>query len=198
MPILILLLALALSACAPAGIRDAYRPENNEAILWRNETIPIDPQWNYRGVQKITIRGHVWNSSLPPADEIQTIIFTTEAPTSPSILLLSRVSKTTRTEIFRYLGGSKVRFNNTDYREAHYGLDSNSTNPEYRRYFELIRAGGQEPAPSYAVRILDRLPVDTTLIRIMELTPGQGPAPLPSYGRLYPQERNELIRKNLF
>ena len=37
------------------------------------------------------------------------------------------------------------------------------------------------------VRVLDRLPTDRVLVRIMELTPGEGTLELPPFAELYPQ-----------
>lgn len=195
----ILFLALILlAACAPAPLSSLYQPEAGEVFLWRSEPVPIDPDWQYVGSQKVTVRGTVWNSHLAPADEIQTLIFVRGGQDAPSILLLSRVIKTGQTEIFSVLGGSKTLVRDLPYRETRYGLASETTDPEYRRYFEVIREAGLVPAPTYGVRILDRLPLDTALVRIMELTPAKVNADMPPFGKLYPQEKLEVLPRSFF
>jgi hypothetical protein len=187
-----------LAACAPAPLSSLYRSGAGEVFLWRSEPVPVEPGWRYVGSQAITVRGTVWNTSLAPADEVQTLIFIRDGQDAPSILLLSRVVKTGQTEIFTVLGGSKTLVRDLPYRETHYGLASETVDPEYRRYFDAVRQAGLIPAPTYAVRILDRLPLDTALVRIMELTPADVKADLPSFGKLYPQERLEVLPRPFF
>jgi hypothetical protein len=187
-----------LAACAPAPLSGLYQPGAREIFLWRSESIPLEPGWRLVGTQKITVRGRVWNSNLTPADEVQTLIFAREGQDKSSILLLSRVAKIGTTEIFSFLGGTKALIQGLPYREARYGLASDTTDPEYRRYFEAVREAGLVPAPTYSVRILDRLPLDTALVRIMELTPADVHADLPSFGKLYPQEKLEVLPRPFF
>ncbi len=198
MNILFGLVLAILTGCAHPSFEQRHLPENGMITFWGEEHIPIGPEWTLQGPVKIMVRGSIENSNLQPADLIQTLVYSTQEESSPSILLLTRATSAGTLANYRYLGGNKVEHGNTIYRETLYSLDADSTDPEYRRYFDLIRTKGREPAPSYLVRVLDRLPVDTVLIRIMELSPGQGHAPLPSYGRLYPQERNELIRRDIW
>ena len=183
-----------ISACAPTPFSDRYQPGADTIFLWRNEPIPLDPGWRYVDEVITHVRGELQDSFLTPVDEIRSLIFVREEQEHPAILILSRVIKTSQVDIFRYLGGTKTVIEGYPYRENAYGLSANSTDPEYGQYLEKIRAAGLAPAPEYKVRILDRLPVDTTLIRIMELTPGKSHLTLPAYGKLYPQERRELFR----
>lgn len=190
-----LLIAMALWAgCAHTPLTDRFNPETNEATLWGSETIPLEPGWRLLGVEEINLRGQIWDSFLVPIDEMQTMILV-RGDKEPSILLLSRVVKTGQTEIFRFLGGTKTILGDRPYRENLYGLSSDTTDPEYRRYLEKVRAAGISLAPGYRVRVLDRLPHDTVLVRVMELTPGNATSTLPSYGQMYPQEIQELIRR---
>ena len=192
----VILIAMALSVgCAHAPFTDRFNPETNEATLWGSETIPLEPGWRLIGVEKINLRGSIWNSFLVPIDEMQTMILVRGEEKDPSILLLSRVIKTGQTEIFTYLGGAKTILGDRPYRENLYGLTSDTTDPEYRRYLERVRASGISLAPSYRVRVLDRLPHDSVLVRVMELTPDNMTSSLPSYGQMYPQEIQELIRR---
>ena len=133
------------------------------------------------------------DTSLTPIDVVRSLIFVREGETHPSILIMSRVIKTSQVDIFRFLGGTKTLLGGYPYRETAYGLSADSVDPEYGQYFERIRAAGLTPAPEYTVRVLDRLPVDTVLTRVMELTPGEGASQLPSFARLYPQERLDPI-----
>lgn len=190
-----LLITVALWAgCAHAPFTDRFNPETSEATLWGSETIPLEPGWRLIGVEKINLRGRIWDSFLVPIDEVQTMILV-RGEKEPSILLLSRVVKTGQTEIFTFLGGAKTILGDRPYRENLYGLSSDTTDPEYRRYLEKVRAAGISLAPGYRVRVLDRLPHDTVLVRVMELTPGNATSTLPSYGQMYPQEIQELIRR---
>lgn len=180
-----------LAACARGHLADRHQPGASEISLWRDERIPLAPDWRFLDAERIPVRGAIWNSNLSPSDQIDTLIFTRATDSGTAILLLSRVDKTGRLEIFRYLGGTKTEMGGQTYREARYGLDANSTDPEYMRYFMAMSQAGVPLAENYVVRVLDRLPVDTTLIRVMELTPGPAAPPLPNYGMLYPQERKE-------
>ena len=191
----IVLALVLLAGCAHTKFEDKYTPGAREVSLWGSEIIPIGPEWKYIGVENVTIRGEVWNSPFASADQIQTMVFVRETASGPAALLLSRVVKTGEVEIFNFLGGSKTTLGDRIYREHMYGLSSQTTDPEYRRYFEKLRSAGFSPASGYDVRVLDRLPLDTVLVRIMELTPGQATSELPGYGKLYPQERLEIIRR---
>lgn len=195
---LLLFALMLLAACAPAPFSSLYQPDAGEVFLWRSEPVPIDPGWRYVGTQSVTVRGSIWNSSLTPADMIQTLIFARDGQDAPSILLLSRVIKTGQAEIFSVLGGSKTLVRDLPYRETHYGLASETSDPEYRRYFETVREAGLTPAPTYSVRILDRLSTDTTLVRIMELTPADVTSDLPPFGKLYTQEKLEIFQRPFF
>ena len=191
-----LLIAMTLLVgCTHAPFTDRFNPETSEVTLWGSEAIPLEPGWRLIGVEKINLRGSIWNSFLVPIDEMQTMILVKGEEKEPSILLLSRVVKTGQTEIFTYLGGTKTIIGDRPYRENLYGLTSDTTDPEYRRYLEKVRASGLSPAPSYRVRVLDRLPHDSVLVRVMELTPDNMTSSLPSYGQMYPQEIQELIRR---
>lgn len=194
----VLLIAMALwVGCAHAPFTDRFNPETNEATLWGSETIPLEPGWRLIGVEKINLRGRIWDSFLVPIDEMQTMILVRGEEKEPSILLLSRVVKTGQTEIFTFLGGTKTILGDRPYRENLYGLTSDTADPEYRRYLEKVRAAGISLAPSYQVRVLDRLPHDTVMVRVMELTPGNATSILPSFGKMYPQEIQEPIRQFL-
>lgn len=189
---LILVLFL-LTACTASRFTELYQPGATHVSLWRSESIPLDAGWKYLGAERVTVRGQIWNSSLMPADEMQTMIFVRQEAGIPSLLFLSRVIKTSQTEIFTFLGGTKTVLNGTSYRESEYSLTSNSTDPEYRRYFELVRTTGHALAPGYSVRVLDRLPLDTVLVRSMELTPSETISTLPPFARLYQQEQIETL-----
>ncbi len=184
-------LATAITACSGISVKDAYQTGATEIRLWRNERIPLAPHWRYLGTERMTVRGEYWNSHLTPTDRVETLVFAKEGIDGGSFLLASRVVKTGTIDIFRFLGGNKTDLEGVAYREAHYGLDANSTDPEYQRYLNVLSTAGFTLAPHYAVRVLDRLPLDTVLVRIMELTPGHATLPLPAYGRLYQQERLE-------
>jgi len=183
-----------ISACASTPFNERYQPGADTIFLWRGEPIPLNPGWRYLDEVTARVRGDLQDTSLTPVDDVRSLIFVREEQEHPAILILSRVVKTSQVDIFRYLGGTKTVIEGYPYRENAYGLSANSTDPEYSQYFEKIRTAGLVPAPEYKIRILDRLPVDTTLIRIMELTPGKSHLALPAYGKLYPQERRELFR----
>ncbi|MDY0227995.1 MAG: hypothetical protein RBR38_14340 [Desulfomicrobium apsheronum] len=185
-------------ACSHTPFSERYQPGADTVFLWRNEPIPLEPDWRYLDEEKVLVRGEIQDSILTPVDEVRSLIFVREGQEPPAILILSRVIKTSQVDIFRYLGGIKKDIEGYPYREAAYGLSSDSTDPEYGKYLEKIRAAGLTPAPEYRVRVLDRLPVDTTLVRIMELTPGKAHLTLPAYGKLYPQERRELFHPRSF
>jgi len=184
-----------LAGCAYTPFEERYRPGARDVSLWQSETIPLEPQWRYIGVEQVTVRGKIWDTSLVPMDQMQTMIFVQEGEKGPSILLLSRVVKTGYDGIFKFLGGTKTTLGDQSYRESLYALSPDTTDPEYRRYMDAVRNAGLTLAPDYRVRVLDRLPLDTVLVRVMELTPGEGSHALPSFGKLYPQERQELLRK---
>jgi len=187
-----------LSACTPTPFSDRYQPGADTIFLWRGDPIPLEPGWRYVDEVKILVRGKLQDSILTPVDEVRSLIFVREEQEHPAILILSRVIKTSQIDIFRYLGGTKTVIEGYPYRENAYGLSANSTDPEYGQYLEKIRAAGLAPAPEYKVRILDRLPVDTALVRVMELTPGKSHLTLPAYGKLDPQERREFFRDRSF
>lgn len=186
---------ISISACSHTPFSDRYQPGSDTIYLWQNEPIPLQPEWRYLGEETVGVRGEILDSAHIALDEIRSLIFVRGE--QPEFLILSRVHKTSQTEIFRYLGGTKTLIEGYPYRENVYGLSADTTDPEYRRYFEKIRAAGISPAPGYTVRVLDRLPVDTALVRIMELVPGEASLTLPPYGKLYPQERLELFRSPL-
>jgi len=185
-------------ACSHTPFSERYQPGADTVFLWQNEPIPIEPEWKYLDEVTVSVRGKIHDTSLTPIDMVRALIFVRDGETHPSILVLSRVIKTSQVDIFRFLGGTKTVIGGYPYREATYGLSADSADPEYGQYLERIRAAGLTPAPEYTVRVLDRLPVDTALIRIMELTPGKTHLALPAYGKLYPQEREELFRRQLF
>jgi hypothetical protein len=194
-----ILAALALAAgCATTPFGERYQPGATDVTLWGSTRIPIDPDWQYVGVEKITVRGNLRDTALTPLDHMQTLVFVRQGEETPSILLLSRVIKTPGPETFVFLGGSKTPLGDATYRESRFSLSGQTADPEYRRYLERVREAGHGLASGYAVRVLDRLPVDQVLVRVMELTPGEGGgSPLPAYGRLYPQERHDIIRNRL-
>jgi hypothetical protein len=185
-----------ITACSHAPFSERYQPGSDTIYLWQNEPIPLQPEWRYLGEETVGVRGEILDAALIPIDQIRSLIFVRGE--NPEFLILSQVTKTSQTEIFRYLGGSKTLVEGYPYRENVYGLSAATTDPEYRRYFEKIRAAGISPAPEYSVRVLDRLPVDTTLVRIMELAPGNSSLALPAYGKLYPQERLEPFPRRGF
>lgn len=178
-----------LAGCAGTRFADLYQPGDAEVALWGSETIPVEPGWRYIGAEQFNVRGETRDTSLPPIDLIQTLVFVREGEGPASILLMSRVVKTGDQEVFVFLGGYKTELNGRTFRESLYGLPSETTDPEYRRYLARASAAGAELAPIYRVKVLDRLPVDTVMIRAMELTPGKITSSLPPYGKLYPQER---------
>lgn len=186
------------SACSQTPFSQRYQPGADTVFLWQDEPIPLEPGWRYLGEEKIGVRGEIMDSSLTPIDEVRSLIFARDTAQGPEFLILSRVIKTSQVEIFRYLGGTKTNIEGYPYREAAYGLSADTTDPEYRRYFDKIRLSGISPAPKYKVRVLDRLPVDSALVRIMELAPGETHRALPAYGKLYTQERLELIHRHFF
>ncbi len=191
----VLLLA---SACSHTPLGERYQPGADTISLWQNEPIPLEPGWRYLGEERVGVRGKILDSSLIPTDEVRSLLFVRENGQAPEFLILSRVIKANQVEIFRYLGGTKTDIEGFPYREALYGLSADTADPEYRRYFESIRTAGISPAPAYIVRVLDRLPVDTALVRIMELTPGDRHPSLPAFGNLYPQERLEPFHQRFF
>lgn len=191
-------LVLLAPACSPTPFSARYQPGADTIFLWQGEPIPLEAQWRYLGEERISVRGEIWDSFLIPVDEISSLIFMREDRGDPEFLILSRVMKTSQIEIFRYLGGTKAIIEGYPYREESYALFSDTTDPEYRRYLDKIRAAGITPAPTYKVKILDRLPVDTAMVRIMEFSPGTGYRQLPAYGKLYPQERLELLQRRFF
>ena len=186
------------SACSQTSFSQRYQPGADTVFLWQDEPIPLEPGWRYLGDEKVGVRGEIMDSSLTPIDEVRSLIFARDAGQGPEFLILSRVIKTSQVEIFRYLDGTKTSIEGYAYREAAYGLSADTTDPEYRRYFEKIRQSGISPSPKYKVRVLDRLPVDTALVRIMELAPGETHRVLPAYGKLYTQERREPIHRHFF
>jgi hypothetical protein len=190
------LVLILLFACSHTPLGERYQPGSDTIFLWQNEPIPLQPQWRYLGEEKVGVRGEILDSSLIAQDEIKSLIFVQGE--EPKFLILSLVTKISQTEIFRYLGGAKTYIEGYPYRETVYGLSAATTDPEYRRYFEKIRAAGISPAHEYTVRVLDRLPVDRTLVRIMELAPGNSSLALPAYGKLYPQERLEPFPRRGF
>ena len=190
-PMLILLAVL--TGCAASPYADRYRPGAAEVVLWGSESIPIEPGWRYIGDEQVSVRGKIRDTALTPVDFVQTLVFVKEGEGPASILLLSRVVKTAGREVFVFLGGDKTELGGRDYRESLYYLSSSTTDPEYRRYLAKAASAGGTLASSYRVRVLDRLPVDTVLTRVMELTPGEGASQLPPFARLYPQERLDPI-----
>lgn len=189
---------LLLAACGGPRLADRYQPGASEISLWRGERIPLDPAWHYLGDKRLPVRGALWTGNLVPSDQVETLIFTQATDSGTAIMLLSRIDKTGGIEVFRPLGGIKTELAGQAYRQVRYGLDANSADSEYSAYFSTVRQAGLPLAPRYTARIFDRLPLDTVLIRIMELTPGMANQPLPSYGRLYPQERRETLPRHFF
>lgn len=192
---LIIILAL-LAGCSATRFADRYQPGASEVVLWSDERIPIEPGWRFLGTETVSVRGDIRDTALSAIDHMQSLVFVREGERVPSILLLSRVIKTGDTEVFVFLGGTKTALGDETYRENSFSLSGETTDQEYRRYLERVRAEGLGVAPNYTVRVLDRLPVDSVLVRVMELTPGDGPSPLPAYGKLYPQERLDPILNN--
>lgn len=186
------------AACSHTPFSERYQPGSDTVFLWQDEPIPIEPGWKYLDEATVSVRGKIHDTSLTPIDVVRSLIFVRDGETHPSILILSRVIKTNQVDIFRFLGGTKTIIAGYPYREATYGLSADSADPEYGQYLERIRAAGLIPAPEYTVRVLDRLPVDTALVRIMEVTPGKTHLALPAYGKLYPQERAQLFHRQRF
>lgn len=182
-----------LAGCAGAPFAERYRPGATEVVMWGSESVPIEPGWRFIGDEQLIVRGKIRDTSLTASDQMQSLVFVREGNGPASILLVSRVFKTAEREIFVFLDGSKTDLGGREYRESLYFLSSSTTDPEYRRYFEKVAGAGVALSPSYRVKVLDRLPLDTVLVRVMELTPGEGTSQLPPYGKLYPQERNDLI-----
>ena len=188
-----LIVLAVLAGCATTPFAERYQPGASEVVMWGGESIPIEPGWRFLGDEQISVRGKFRDTSLIPIDHLQTLVFVREGDGGPSVLLISRVVKMGSREAFIFLGGEKTEINGRTYREDLYSLSADTADPEYRRYFARVAEAGLKPAPSYRVRILDRLPVDTVLVRVMELTPAEGASTLPPYGRLYPQELRETI-----
>ena len=193
----LLILALTFAAgCATTPFGERYQAGAGEVTMWGSAKIPVDPAWRYVGSESITVRGDLRDTALAPLDHMQTLVFVRDGETRPAILLLSRVIKSPGPETFVFLGGAKTVLGDATYRESLYSLSGQTSDPEYKRYLERVNAEGHELAASYSVRVLDRLPVDQVLVRIMELTPGEaGGTALPAYARLYPQEREDIIRR---
>lgn len=191
LPMLALLALLA--GCASTPFADRYGPGAAEVVLWGSESIPIGPEWRFIGEEQVSVRGKIRDTALTPVDFVQTLVFVQEGEGPASILLLSRVIKTAGREVFVFLGGGKTELGGREYRESLYYLSSSTTDPEYKRYLAKVSDAGATLASSYRVRVLDRLPVDTVLTRVMELTPGEGASQLPPFARLYPQERLDPI-----
>lgn len=192
--LLIALVLVFLAGCATTPFADRYDPEKEYAALWGDEGFSVGREWKLIGTDKITVRGEAWNAIIAPVDEIQTMIFIRSAEPIPRVLLLSRVVKTGHQIVFRPLDGPGTQVDKRIFREQTYGLDSNTNNPEYRRYLDFLSKSGISIAPGYTVRILDRLPLNTVLIRAMELTPAETVDALPAYGTLYPQEIDDQLR----
>lgn len=190
-PMLALLAVLA--GCAATPFADRYTPGATEVVLWGSESIPIGPEWRFIGEEQASVRGKIRDTTLTPVDFVQTLVFVQEGEGPASILLLSRVIKTAGREVFVFLDGDKTELGGREYRESLYYLSSSTTDPEYRRYLAKASDAGITLASSYRVRVMDRLPVDTVLTRVMELTPGEGTSQLPPFARLYPQERLDPI-----
>lgn len=183
-----------LAGCVGTRFADLYQPGATEVALWGSEAIPVEPGWRYIGAEQFNVRGETRDTALTPIDLIQTLVFVREEEGPASILLLSRVVKAGDLEVFVFLGGYKTELAGRTYRDSLYGLSSETTDPEYRRYVAKVAAAGVELAPNYRVRVLDRLPVDTVMTRVMEMTPGNGTSSLPPYRKLYPQERLDPIK----
>jgi hypothetical protein len=190
-PPLLLLIFLCCTACAASSTG----PENSRPGL---RQVLLTPEWSYVGEQKITLRNPVADSTLTTTDFIRTEIFFRPDTDTPDVLLLSRVNKAGHAVIFSVLGGTKTEIEGRTYRENVFGVFSNSTDREYCRYFDMLRQNNIPLAPAYHVRVLDRLPVDTTLVRAMELTPARIADTLPPFGKLYPQEKEERFFRGSF
>jgi hypothetical protein len=188
-----LALLAVLAGCAATPFADRYTPGATEVVLWGSESIPIGPEWRFIGEEQASVRGKIRDTTLTPVDFVQTLVFVQEGEGPASILLLSRVIKTAGREVFVFLDGDKTELGGREYRESLYYLSSSTTDPEYRRYLAKVSDAGVTLASSYRVRVMDRLPVDTVLTRVMELTPGEGTSQLPPFARLYPQERLDPI-----
>ncbi len=183
------------AGCATTPFGERYQPGARDVTLWGSAKIPLDPVWHYVGAESITVRGDLRDTSLTPLDHMQTLVFVQKDETRPAILLLSRVIKSPGPEVFVFLDGAKTVLEGVTYRESLFSLSGQTSDPEYRRYLERINAEGHGLASHYSARVLDRLPVDQVLVRIMELTPAKGGGTaLPPYARLYPQERQDIIR----
>jgi hypothetical protein len=191
--ILILATTAVLAGCAGTPFVDSYRPGATEVVLWGPESIPMEPGWRFVGDEQVMVRGKLRDTYLTPVDLVQTLVFVREGEEPARILLFSRVIKTTDREVFVFLGGSKTQLGGREYRDSLFFLSAATTDPEYERYFAKVAGTGAALAPSYRVRVLDRLPVDTVLVRIMGLTPGEGASQLPPYGKLYPQDLDEPV-----
>lgn len=191
LPMLAILAVLV--GCAALPFAERYSPGATEVVLWGSESVPIGPGWRFIGDEQVSVRGKIRDTVLTPVDFVQTLVFVKEGDGPASILLLSRVVKTAGREVFVYLGGYKTELGGREYRESMYYLSSSTTDPEYRRYLAKAAGAGVTLASSYRVRVQDRLPVDTVLTRVMELTPGEGASQLPPFARLYPQERLDPI-----
>lgn len=182
-----------LAGCAGTPFAERYQPGAGEVVLWGSEAVPIEPGWRFIGKEQVTVRGRIRDTVLTANDLVQTLVFVREGDAGPSIMLLSRVIKTGSREVFVFLGGAKTELNGREWRENLYTLSSAIEDPEYGAYLQKAASSGVGLAPAYSVRVLDRLPLDTVLLRVMELTPGDGASTLPPYARLYPQERHEPI-----
>lgn len=191
---LALLLSLMLPACGTQHASFVYTPGAETLTLWHDEQIPLDPNWRYVDTTMFLVQGKMWNSYLSIADPMETMLFARPTEAGQEILLVSRVAKVQALSTFIFLNGTKQEYGSHLYRQAYYALCPDTSDSEYRRYFALLHTAGIPLAQSYRVEVLDRLPLDTTLVRIMRLYPGTEQLPLPSYAKLYPQERHEPMR----
>lgn len=186
--IVLYLLVVLVAGCASLDRDRQLVTEDGLVHLWGRETFPVGPEWKYLQTIKFDVQGQAWNALVQPQDKMQTMIFVRQDQEPPALLLLSRVKKLNRQIIYRPLGGHKAEINGRLFREQTFGLDADTDDLEYSKYMTLVRDLGVTLAPTYLVRVQDRLPLDTVLIRAMEFYPGQATIKLPSYGKLYPQE----------
>jgi hypothetical protein len=161
-------------ACSPTPLSGRYQPGADKVFCGGENPFPWKPGWRYLGEEKISVRGEIWDSILTPVDEVRSLIFVREdrRPGNPDPFP-GRQDQPDRD--FPLPGRNQDRSSKAyPYRE-----EAPMACLRTRRTRNTGGTGHDprsrdHPGPSYAVKVLDRLPVDTAMVRIMELTPDRG------------------------
>lgn len=192
---LVLLIIVVLTGCTPTSVHNLYQPGSPEVHLWGPDSVSIDASWNYLDAANVSVIGQVRDLPLlAPLERAETLIFSRNTNAGTELLLIGRVIKGSDPNTFVYLGGDKQDVQGKIWRTATYGIEAAHADREMRVYLDLAAAKGCCVAPEYTVEILDRLPSDRVLLRTMHLVPGHSSTPLPEFGELYPQDRDEILR----